>query len=135
MGSDLWKPEYSVGDETIDEQHQQFFQMIAQLKEAIKTGDAEQEVIGTLQDLLGYLRNHFTFEEHYMERGGYPDLAAHRQEHADFTLHASAYIHSYLSNQKVEPAELLAYLEKWFINHILGSDHKYMYFFKTNCAE
>jgi hemerythrin-like metal-binding protein len=125
-----WQPEYSVGEASLDTQHQTFFKMIDDLRDAIDSGREEIELIGTLQGMLDYLQNHFVFEEHYMEKGGYPELESHRQEHIQFSRHATELISRYLSDEHVDAYKVLDYLEQWLTQHILGTDHKYMLFFQ-----
>jgi hemerythrin len=122
-----WEPEYSVGQEYLDEQHKTMIDMINVLIDD-PTADYTSEVVA---DLLAegtrYAVKHFKSEEDYMESIGYPGLAVHRQEHKQFLV-KMANVSMLVMQKKKGPTDLLAYLKTWLMHHILYSDMKYKKF-------
>lgn len=115
-----WDDSYSVGDAHFDEQHKGLIRLINMLD-----GDAPVAVV--LDELQVYVDEHFREEEAMLEKVGYPDLAAHKLQHAAFEewLYASRQ-----ASQSGEVAALLrdnirGYLKTWLVNHILVSDKAY----------
>ena len=62
----LWKEEYKVGIDKIDEQHRQLFDKIEQLLEIAKSGDKrsnQQKCMEIIDFLVDYTVFHFNTEE------------------------------------------------------------------------
>ena len=67
----LWKEEYKVGIDKIDEQHRQLFDKIEQLLEIAKSGDKrsnQQKCMEIIDFLVDYTVFHFNTEE-ALQRG------------------------------------------------------------------
>jgi hemerythrin-like metal-binding protein len=67
-------------------------------------------------------------EEAAMERARYPELAAHRQEHAQFVEYVSGIQEAIKVAELVSAISLLEFLRDWLFNHILGTDRLYVPF-------
>jgi hemerythrin len=124
----IWKEEYSVGIESIDKDHKKLLQLINRLQTSsiYQTGEAfDQEA---LKELIEYTKFHFAREEKMMEENGYPEFAAHKQQHINMTDQVVKKIKDYEADQEKTIDDLLEYLQKWLINHINGTDKKYSAF-------
>jgi hemerythrin-like metal-binding protein len=122
MSAITWKDFYSVGDPSLDAQHQQMIGVINELYEAMEKKSTQQVVKPILDRLVKYTFEHFKREEEAMEAVEYPDLVEHKalhdkirqktldlQENADF----------------VTGHNLLAFLKQWWVGHIQTVDKKY----------
>jgi len=120
MGDFTWKPEYSVGDSHLDMQHQGLIELIDMLDDSANMGDV-------LERLEVYVDEHFRDEEGMLQKAGYPDLAAHRQQHKAFeewlAVSRRAFREPEVSAMLRE--SIRAYLKSWLVNHILVSDKDY----------
>ena len=119
-----WKPEYSVGIEELDRQHQGLIRLINKLSEERGTAS----MIGYVFDELRvYTREHFTAEEKRLAEAGYPDLKAHKKEHRAFEEWLSAVRQAYSMGGSADllAESINAFLRNWLINHILSSDMAY----------
>lgn len=67
-----WKPEYSVGNAAIDDDHKALFSLVEELSTAGPSGASMEDILSRLDDYVGY---HFAREEDFMARGEYPDQA------------------------------------------------------------
>ena len=119
-----WKPEYSVGDETLDRQHQGLIRLINKLSE--ETGTTSM-VGWVFEELKAYTHEHFTAEEQRLKAAGYPDLAEHKKEHRAFEQWLSAVRQTYAMGASADlmAGSINAFLRNWLINHILSSDMAY----------
>jgi hemerythrin len=79
-----WTDDLATGSAEIDDQHKELFKRIDALMEACRQGKGKNEVIGVIQFLDDYVITHFSEEEEYMQRYGYPDYAAHKAQHLEF---------------------------------------------------
>ena len=138
----LWKPEYLLDIEAIDEQHKGFFDICikaAQLcEEAANKPLNPADVIRVLYSLRCYAFKHFHTEETLLLKHNYPRIFEHLSLHDDF-LHAlktfTAEMQGCLSRKDKSDAELLActvhlndYVAKWWGAHILNQDSLYVEF-------
>ncbi len=81
MAAITWKDFYSVGDASLDAQHQQIVGVINELYEAMEKKSAQQAVKPILDRLVKYTFEHFKREEEAMAAAEYPDLIEHRALH------------------------------------------------------
>ncbi len=120
-----WRPIYSVGVNTIDQEHQKLIGFMNQFLDhhmAKKSADA----VTSLQALLGYTQVHFADEERLMATCHYPDLANHQQAHIRLLESVRKLAAAYGRENSTANAEALAkFLKSWLVNHILGVDKQY----------
>jgi hemerythrin len=79
-----WDRNLETGDAEIDGQHRELFFRIDKLLAASRERRSREEVGQTLTFLGDYVVEHFAAEERKMELAGYPEIEAHRAEHARF---------------------------------------------------
>lgn len=120
-----WKDEYSVGVEVLDNDHKKLVQLLNQFTTAYDYAVSEDFERQALQDLVSYTKTHFEREEGIMEENGYPDISAHKKQHAKMIKQVEVFVELY--NEKGHDAlnEVSDFLSKWLINHINGTDKQY----------
>jgi diguanylate cyclase (GGDEF)-like protein/hemerythrin-like metal-binding protein len=78
-----WSDAYQCGDERIDDQHRELFELANDLLSASAAALRDQErERAAYQRLLTHIRRHFQDEEELLARLGYPRLGAHARAHA-----------------------------------------------------
>ncbi len=77
----VWKPFYSVGDSSLDAQHQQILAIVNDLLTTVEGGSERAVVTAVLDRLLRYTNTHFKYEERLMQKHGYPALGPHKAAH------------------------------------------------------
>lgn len=127
----VWKAEYSVGDEALDNQHQELIRIMNDLHELLHEPEADQNegrvefIFGNLAD---YIVTHFAYEEQRMVDAHYPyeRLVEHRAEHHELIKKVRRY-HAQVSEGGREGLkELMPYLYgEWLVNHICQQDMQY----------
>jgi len=120
-----WTPEYSVNNNTLDDQHKRLFMILGRLSEAV------QQRVGAmvgpiLVELEAYTIFHFSFEEHELEKVQYPDLDNHKKEHEKFRKKLKEFQGQIMGRDQQALKNIEDYLENWIKNHILGMDKKYI---------
>ncbi len=117
-----WKPFYSVGNSSLDAEHQEILRFIDELYSEITVGKENAKTKKLLDRLAQYTLAHFQHEERVMQEASYPGLAAHRIEHERMrqrTLELRAEF------SQVKAADLLRFLKDWWTNHIQAEDKSY----------
>ena len=70
----VWEPSFSVGVWEIDRQHRSLIGLINQLHVAVSGVDPDKKLQAIFVATVDCVRNHFAFEESFLERLGYDCL-------------------------------------------------------------
>lgn len=121
-----WKEEYAVGIETIDQDRRRMLSLVNNLKAAAlcRTGEAFERQI--LQELVDYTHYHFQREEKLMEEYGYPDLEGHKAQHDQMIIQVDTFMRRYEERGREALAEVVEYLKQWLLQHVNGTDKKFV---------
>ena len=76
-----WDETLSVGNAEIDKDHQALFELLDQLRTAVREGQTEKVRLNILSELVRRTQAHFALEESVMARIAYAEAQAHRAEH------------------------------------------------------
>lgn len=120
-----WRDEYSVGIESIDNDHKRLLNLINQLQTAVHYQTGEQFEREALDAVVDYTRGHFQREEELMESHDYPELEAHRAEHRQMIERVDGMLEEYRRNPQSGLEDAVQYLKNWLIHHINGTDQAY----------
>ena len=127
-----WKDEYSVGLDSIDQQHRKLIGLINQLTTAVDYSTGEEFEREALAELVEYTKTHFTFEEGLMEDNGYPEFEAHKAKHRAMIAEVEAVLAEYEKDHDAAMRHASDYLHDWLINHINGTDNQYSRYMTYN---
>jgi hemerythrin len=118
---------YQVGVEQIDREHRQLFEIVARVYDSLEARDdkAQSLIRAAAAELLDYTATHFASEEGLMAQAGYPDLAAHREQHEHLLTRARDMEMRIELDDKYVAVELSQFLYRWLIDHIEASDRKF----------
>ena len=131
----IWKDDYSVGIESIDNDHKKLIHLINNLQTAI---DYETDYLlekQTLDEVIDYTHYHFDREEGLMEEYGYPDFVAHKAKHKEMIEKVNEFVLEFETDEEDAIQSLLAYLKSWLIIHINGTDQEYSEFLISKGVE
>lgn len=77
-----WKKSYECGEDSIDREHRQLFELANALINAAQLRDTQPQTFRiVLEELLSHVLAHFENEEKLLAQSSYPELAAHAREH------------------------------------------------------
>jgi len=124
----LWKDEYKVGIDKIDEQHYQLFCKMDNLLEIARSGDEDsnrKKCLEIIDFLIEYTIVHFETEEWLQREKKYVSYEQHVKIHEDFKNTVIAY--KALLNKDFSAKTLKSFigtLLAWLINHVCVCDRK-----------
>ncbi|HIP53212.1 MAG TPA: bacteriohemerythrin [Chromatiales bacterium] len=124
----VWKDDYSVGIESIDNDHKKLLNLINKLQTAIHYHTGELFERQALDELVNYTKYHFSREEELMQKYGYPELEEHRAEHAKMIAKVGGFVEQYEQKQHGALEDVAEFLKNWLVNHINGTDKRYSAF-------
>lgn len=114
-----------IGVPEIDDEHRRLFELIGEVDAALKADiDSISTAMALLNELKQYAVTHFAHEEAYMASIKDPELERQQKEHRAFVDKVNSYHFSDITDETAKELvlELLEYLSKWLMGHILGSD-------------
>ena len=121
-----WSDKLSVGVKSIDDQHKKLVTLLNQLHDGMMAGKGKEVVGIVLKGLVDYTATHFKYEEDLFARTGYPDAAAHKQEHAELVQKVIEIQKKYeTAGPSVLTIQVMNFLKDWLTKHILGVDMRY----------
>ena len=121
----VWKDDYSVGIEAMDNDHKRLLNLINQLQTAVDYYTGRESEEKAMQELIDYIKTHFTKEEKLLEDNDFADLAAHKELHKQYVDKVNELLEQYKNDSEATLIEALAFLKDWLIKHINGTDKEY----------
>ena len=97
-----------------DAQHQELFRIIDSL--------TKEDGRKALDRLIAYVDHHFTLEEEYMEKLGYPGMEAHVLAHRNFEREVKNLLADQTFYDDAFAKKLSDFLTEWLTKHIFGID-------------
>ena len=125
-----WKDSYNLEIQEIDNQHRGLVELINKLHEAMKEKKTQKALGSIIDEMVSYTKTHFKTEEDYFKKFGYKETAAHKEEHRDFVAKVLEFSKDFENGKVMLSIDIINFLRNWLIDHILGSDTKYISLFK-----
>jgi hemerythrin len=121
-----WNEKLSVGVSIIDDEHKKLVEMLNELYDAMLSKKSEEALGKLLDGLVAYTAYHFEHEEALFAETGYAAAAEHKKEHDDLAKKALDVHKKYQEGTTATlSTEVLNFLRKWLLTHIVGSDKKF----------
>jgi hemerythrin len=124
-----WNDTLSVKVREIDSQHQRLVKLINDLDDAMRVGKGREVMGKIVSELASYTRVHFSTEEKYFDKFGYPEAPGHRAEHQKFIEEVARFKGDFDSGRIGLTIKVMNFLSDWLTKHIQGTDKKYAPFF------
>ena len=83
------------------------------------------ELPALLSEAVEYAQMHFRVEEEMLSRAKYPGLTNQQQAHQTYNIQVKELMLQNKMNPHMVSQDLLYFLKKWWINHILEEDLSY----------
>ncbi|MET0071308.1 MAG: bacteriohemerythrin [Candidatus Thiodiazotropha sp.] len=131
----LWRDDWRLGLEGLDEQHRELVDIINQLHRFVSREDTRHDrdsyqVCQQLSTLVDIARRHFKAEEALMRAKDYPRLAEHHREHVMLLAELQEYLRDIETENKPFTLATLTALKHWQIDHVVYSDRLFADFLK-----
>ncbi len=123
----VWSAKLETGNEEVDKQHQQLVKMINEIGEMCSIGAEGAQIKQILDQLVNYAVYHFETEEKMMLQYAVSPThqAMHLKAHEDFRKQVSLAVGIIQASPQSSIkllAELLEYLARWLLQHIMVID-------------
>jgi hemerythrin len=132
----MWKDEYSVGVEQIDNQHKQIFETINLLIDIMAGmsdgGGGRDQLDVVIQRLVTYKKIHFATEEKFFDEFDYEYKEDHKAKHREFNEKMGKLVSLHTGDSIGLAFGLVDFLEDWLLSHLLVEDHKYINCFREH---
>jgi hemerythrin len=128
----IWRDSFLTGFSEIDQQHKKLVDMINTLFDSISNKDRQAVLDEAFISLVKYTQVHFKQEEELMVKYAYANFIEHSKEHADFIAKVTELSAKFKKGDNKVLIDVINFLKDWLINHIIGSDKKYIPTFQKN---
>lgn len=129
-----WDPTLETGNELVDSQHKELFNIINELHDSIVDREDHEIQAAILARLMSYAEHHFTDEEALMRSIFYPGLTEQKAMHKAFKAEARELSNEYTSGKTLLPITLAIFLHDWLVKHIRIEDRKIGEFIRAKQA-
>lgn len=120
-----WDDSYKLAIPMIDEQHKRFFDIYDDLVNYSQNQVTDEQIHKIIGRLSDYLTIHLREEEALMLAAKYEGLEEHIREHRFFEKKISELKLAETYKNPLLLSQLLLFIRKWFLSHILKMDQKY----------
>ncbi len=116
----------------IEKQHELILRIINRVVFAEQKGSNEKDIKRIVNDVCKYASETFAVEEAHIRTFRSPECQKHITEHRDFSIMALYFLTKVNNRNYQITDELFEFLHHWLINHIYGTDSKYVCCCKKN---
>ena len=117
-----WRKEYTIGNASVDREHELLIGQINQLYEQLRLPMDTIAIESMLADIQADISTHFALEELLMQEADFAEFEAHKEDH-DRLLDQ---LHDLIFHFTEDPANgsemLINRLADWFSHHFRGFD-------------
>jgi hemerythrin len=129
-----WNNKYSVGVETVDNQHKALMKALNELHAASMQGKAREIADRLMVQIVSIANEHFATEERLMESASFPGLAAHRAKHRELAGKIAEFVSRHEKGDTTMYTQLLYFMRDWQTKHMQAEDQEYAAWLKTHSA-
>ena len=120
-----WNDSFATGNETIDYQHKNLFNMANNLYDMLNSGAEMRLGIEIfLEQLIEYTDYHFKTEEKFMEDTHYEEFVPHKAMHDALRKQVLDFQQKFKDGQADLSQDLITFLKNWLLSHIHQTDTK-----------
>lgn len=117
-----WKPEYSVGIESMDDEHRAMMALINDVYLSLEGESGEAEIDDGLGQIFNTISMHFALEERLMRDNDYAEFEAHKRDHEKLLDQMRDLMDSYFDDPVIGANRLQEQLSEWFAGHFSSFD-------------
>ena len=117
-----WKPEYSVGVESMDVEHQEMIDLINEIYEKLDSNPDADQIEQCLGDIFSTVSMHFALEERLMRKSNYAEYQAHKDNHEELLDQIRDLMDDFDSDTAAGATRLEQGLSDWFAGHFSTFD-------------
>ncbi|MDR1444789.1 MAG: hemerythrin domain-containing protein [Treponema sp.] len=124
---------YSVGIESIDEQHKQLISMCNNLYlNSCKRDEISKNFFNqSISSLADFLKYHLFVEEQLLSRVAFPEFHSHKEEHSKAVEFINRYLAYLGTDEESQLKKEIPVIREYILKHITVSDRKYANYIHT----
>lgn len=127
-----WSPEFGMGVEIFDKEHQGLVAILNELHDALLAGEDRVGLQKICIKLMEHAIQHFKHEERYFDDWAYPERLEHLAAHQTLRRELFAMQDRLLADPDVAGlAAMSEFLRHWLTKHILDDDRRYGEFLRA----
>lgn len=126
-----WSDDFATTVHCVDEQHKKLVFMVNDLHKAMTAGKGNEALADVLTGLKEYVIQHFGDEEKWQQQAGYPGFLHHKKIHTQFVAKLVDLESNFKEGRVGISMELMDFLKDWLLQHIMGTDQKYVPYLKA----
>ncbi len=123
-GPFVWKEEYSVNLDLIDNHHKKFIDILNNLHSVISHKPSREDISDIFFSLVYYAENHLVNEEIYLKESEYSSFNQHKEKHNSFVGRIIKFQKDFKEGKQDVCEDLYDFLKDWLKNHILKDDRE-----------
>ena len=119
-----WSDIFSLGVQSLDDQHKRFIELGNTILLAVRAGQTPRQIAAHFSKLREYTVYHFLDEEAFMRSVDYPELKAHIQEHEELKRLVRYHQEKLFKEKLVREKDVLEFLKRLLVDHVIYTDLK-----------
>ena len=124
----LWRDDFRIGIDEVDQEHQELIGLINETHAALGSDRSGERVEAFLGEIFARISAHFALEEKAMQVRRYPDAAAHKADHERLLDDLRDLMDEQADGRALDEADFASRLEAWFGNHFRTFDARLHHF-------
>lgn len=117
-----WKPEYSVGIASMDDEHREMIALINDVYAKLGTSLDADTIADCLDEIFNTVSLHFALEERIMREQGYDEYEGHKEDHEDLLDEIRDLMDEFVDKPTQGARMLEERLSDWFARHFATFD-------------
>ena len=117
-----WKPEYSVGVESMDDEHREMIDLINDIYDKLGSSPDTDQVEQFLGDIFSTISMHFAMEERLLSKINYSEYQAHKHDHEELLDQIRDLMDDFAADTSSGAVKLEQSLSDWFAGHFSTFD-------------
>ena len=117
-----WSDKYSIGIDTLDDEHRELFDDLNALHESVIQSDEPARIGCLIHQLSDHTRAHFASEEVMMAQNKFAGLSLHRLKHDHLIDQIKAFCARFDRGGFTLDGHSLKFLADWLTTHIANED-------------
>ena len=117
-----WKPQYSVGIASMDDEHREMIDLINDVYEKLGSTPDSEAIESCLEEIFNTISLHFALEERIMRDNGYSEYEDHKDDHEDLLDEIRYLMDNFATDPDEGARQLKLRLSDWFGTHFASFD-------------
>ena len=118
-----WSPQYSIGNDVIDTEHEELFRLVNAFHDHWQEKRDQQSIAQLLNQLVAYAEMHFQHEEAIMLDAGFPKLAEHQGIHEAMVETIFKLRQAFEAKNSHLEMNTMKFIKTWLVEHIIQNDY------------